>query len=470
MWTQRDQLQAYQYLRRRLVSAVQRGDANHSAPPSRRLLVAYALGATAMLLIVAGFGIYGLLRPGANQNWKKPGQVVIEKESGAAYVLGADGLLHPMLNYASARLLAGGDGSATSTVSARSLASVPRGEPLGIAGAPDSLPARDRLLTGPWSICSATPPDRPSGTAAATTAAVGVPATGLQVPADRALLVQDAAGETTYLVVAGAHLRLVDTAGVVLGLDKAPVKVPASWLSAVPAGPDLRLIAVPGSGARGPDVGGRPTRVGQVFVVEGMGSGDRYYVVHESGLAAVTRLQALLILGDRDNAPAYPDGNAQAVPVSASAIAAAVSDQQPSSAYPANVPELVDTPAETVAVCAVFDGAQSAQLRIAPRGVLPAGAKAMRARRDGGDARIADAVFVLPGHGALVRERQSEQAETGALYLLTDQGIRYPIGGDDAVARLGYGGVRPAPVDQTILALFPLGPMLDVAGAEKVAG
>src|SRR6266540_2016753 len=117
MWTQRDQLSAYQFLRRRSVSALQTGDANHPVSPSRRVVLTGALGAAAALLIAAGFGVYGALRPGASDSWREPGRVVIEKETGASYVLGSDGLLHPVSNYASARLLAGGDGTATATVS-----------------------------------------------------------------------------------------------------------------------------------------------------------------------------------------------------------------------------------------------------------------------------------------------------------------------------------------------------------------
>lgn len=62
MWTARDQLQGYQFLRRRLVSALQTGDANNPVPPARRLMLSYALGLALMLLIVGGFGVYGLLR------------------------------------------------------------------------------------------------------------------------------------------------------------------------------------------------------------------------------------------------------------------------------------------------------------------------------------------------------------------------------------------------------------------------
>ena len=70
MWSQRDQLQAYQFLRRRLVSALQTGDANHPVSPSRRLIVSGAIGVAASVLIAAVFLIIGVLRPGSNQDWR----------------------------------------------------------------------------------------------------------------------------------------------------------------------------------------------------------------------------------------------------------------------------------------------------------------------------------------------------------------------------------------------------------------
>src|SRR5213078_3165965 len=39
--------------------------------------------------------------------------------------------------------------------SAASLAGVPRGVPMGIAGAPQTLPPAARLLSGAWTVCSA---------------------------------------------------------------------------------------------------------------------------------------------------------------------------------------------------------------------------------------------------------------------------------------------------------------------------
>ena len=51
-----------------------------------------------------------------------------------------------MLNYASALLIIGAERPKTVLVSRRAIDGVPRGLPLGIADAPDSLPAPGRLV------------------------------------------------------------------------------------------------------------------------------------------------------------------------------------------------------------------------------------------------------------------------------------------------------------------------------------
>ena len=127
MWTQRDQIQAYQFLRRRLVSALVAADANHPVSPSRRLVLGTVLGLAVALLVTAVFGIIGLLNPSGGKDWLAGGKVIVEEGTGARFVLGADGVLHPVLNYASARLLAGGNGDATVSVSSENLGKAGRG-------------------------------------------------------------------------------------------------------------------------------------------------------------------------------------------------------------------------------------------------------------------------------------------------------------------------------------------------------
>ncbi len=465
MWTQRDQLQAYQFLRRRLVSALQVGDANHPVSPSRRLVIGCALGAAAALLVTAGFGVYGFLRPGANADWRKPGRVVIEKDTGAVYVMGADGLLHPMLNYASARLLAGGDGTATSSVSSKSLAGAPRGVPLGIPGAPSSLPPRNRLLAGPFTVCTQTAAGRPAGTPPVTTALAGVPPVGTAVDPATALVVADPHG-VEYALVAGRRHRIADQAtAVALGYDAVrPLPVSTAWLNAVGAGPDLRLITVPGVGSVGPRVGDQSTRVGQVLVVTNMGSGSRYYLVRANGLLAIGQTEAALVLGNPANRAAYPRGAAREIPVTAADVAESRSATDTAADYPARLAPPIEVPSNELAGCATTDG-DGAVIRLGASTGVPPKAAPIAA---GGGSR-ADAVFVPAGRAAVLRELPAPQATLGAVFLLTDQGVRYPVPNGDALKALGYGGITPTSVPPSMLALFPTGPVLDPVAAQRPA-
>jgi hypothetical protein len=125
MWSRRDQIQAYQFLRRRTVSAVLVGDANHPESPVRRTAIGLLVGCILLLLVLAGFGIFGLLRPGSSKAWQEAGSVVVEKETGARFVMDDQGALHPVLNYVSARLITGGSGELV-RVSRKSLAAAGR--------------------------------------------------------------------------------------------------------------------------------------------------------------------------------------------------------------------------------------------------------------------------------------------------------------------------------------------------------
>jgi len=472
MWTQRDQLQAYQFLRRRVVSALQFGDANHPASPTRRVLVSTSVGLGCALLVLAGVGVYGLLRPGANTDWRQPGRVVIERESGASFVLDESGALRPVLNFTSARLLAGPDAT-TVSVSAKSLAGAPRGLPLGIPGAPTSLPAKRALLNGSWSVCSQRPTGDSAGARATTTLTIGPAPVGREVGPGQSLYVRT--GDASYLVADGRRFRVRSTAVVVaLGYDGTePVTVSDAWVGAIPAGPELALIRVAGSGDTGPRIGDLDTAVGQVLVADNVGGAQRYYRVRAGSLEPITQTEAALILGSRANRQAYGDRTPAPVQVSAADVAASgkvaatrSADNPATADYPALVPELVPVPPGATVLCATSAGTGPATLRVAPRVPVPAGARAVAVPRGDGETPTADRIYVPPGAGVLAIERRQGGAATG--YLVSDEGVRYPVGSDDDVRALGYGGVRAVPVARTLLALLPTGPTLDSASAHEV--
>lgn len=470
MWTQRDQIQAYQFLRRRLVSALVTADANHPSSPSRRLVLGTVIGVAAAVLTAAVFGVIGLLDPSGAADWQQGGQVIVEQETGARYILGQDGLLHPVLNYASARLLAGGNANTTVTVSASQLSAASRGAMLGIPGAPDSLPAAARLADANFATCTRTPPDLPAATEPMSTVVVGASEQAGQVLAPGHGLLVSLPSGGLFLVTAGHRFRLVDQASAAaLGYEGDPtVPVSDNWLDTVPAGRDLGLISVSGSGAPGPTVDGKPTRVGEV-----LGDGD-FYLVHDDGLAPISQTEANLVLDNSANSAAYPDGRPGVVQVPVAAV-----DGAPRSAsagtngtstggaagYPRTLPSVSATESGVV-LCAFGDGQDSAEI-VAERNLpLPQGGKVMAvgARTDD---RVANEVYVPPGSGALIREQVGDGDAIGTTYLVTDAGMKYPVPTPDAVAALGYAGVAAHQVSGTLLALLPTGPTLDPAAARQ---
>ncbi|NEE38697.1 type VII secretion protein EccB, partial [Streptomyces sp. SID7982] len=118
-----------------------------------------------------------------------------------------NGELRPVLNYASAKLLAGASrsGLTSRTVGTDALRSTPRGLPVGISGAPDVLPDPGALAKSrPWLICSASADG--AGTEA-TVLSVASAAAQRPLPRGGAVLVSDPSGDR-HLVWQGARLRI----------------------------------------------------------------------------------------------------------------------------------------------------------------------------------------------------------------------------------------------------------------------
>jgi type VII secretion protein EccB len=432
------------------------------------------MGAVAVLLCAAGFAIVGLIKPTGSVDWRQSGQVILEQGSGAHFVL-AGGLLHPVINEASALLLAGAD--KTVTASAAALDAAPRGDTLGIPGAPDSLPSGTNLLRPTVVTCSSASPGQSPAAAPTSTVLVTESDYAKGMLADmnglgpRGVLVQ-AAGSAPYLIAGGYRYQLSGEAVVVaLGyLDQPVLPVARNWLDTLPAGRDLDLVAVPGAGGPGPAVGGTATRVGQVLSASGaLGGATDYYLVRAGGLELITQTEAVLVIGDTANAAAYPAATPAVRQTSLAGVASA--PQYPAgddaAGYPARVPAPADVASGTTVVCAAGNGNSAASVAVGPALLLPTGARVMPTGASSG-AAVAGQVFVPPGSGALVTGPPAPGSSRTVTYLITDEGVKFPVVNKAARQSLGYGAVTPVPVSAALLELLPTGPALDSAAARAV--
>ncbi len=454
-----EQLQSHRFTRLRVTAALAVRDPDPIASPMRRSAATAFAGVMLAVVALAAVAAYGVLRPGDDTTWRDGRSVIIERETGARFVY-RDGELHPALNYTSALLILGGSQPATVIVSHAALAGVPRGVPLGIPGAPDSLPAPADLLTGPWTLCS-----RLAGTTAESLLAVGGPVTAngaapQPVGPGAGVLAADPTG-ADHLLWHGRRFAIDDAEVVLTALgwrDRTPVPMAAAVLNAIPTGSDLAPIRIGGRG--GPSVlAGH--RVGDVLVATNQSGQKQFGLVVAAGLAPITQLQADLLLAD----PANGLGGT-AVPVTPAAFAAAVAapSRVPTgdAAPPASTPELV-APDSNGGVCVSFVDV-SAPVVLSVTAGRPVGSGEAPAVRAG-----VDWVAVPPGRGAIVDSLTTPGAPGGLLGVVSDLGVLFPVPSSTVLATLGYSGVAPHRLPSALVALLPRGNALDPTAATVAA-
>jgi type VII secretion protein EccB len=466
--TRRDQLQSYQFLVQRVVSALVIRDTDPQQPPFKRLSGGAFASIMVAILALAAVGVYGVIRPGGNKSWKNEGTVVLEKETGTQYVY-TDGKLHPVANFASARL-ALGTAAVTKAVSANSLVGVPRGPMIGIADAPDSLPDPKRMLRAPWTLCSQ--PERDSSGRRVTVSVlfVGGQPSGGEPLGDRGLRVTEPESETDYLITKDHRFEIDENDDVLQALridDDESVPAGAAWLNAVPAGLKIGRIPVGGRGEVSRALDG--ARVGQVYVFDSEAEQPQYYLVRRAVLEPISGLQAEVVLNDPGTRVAYQGGTPEAKPLS-QADGAEIADPPEEAGEekpPETVPEIAPLPAGETSICAAFRDPDSAP-EVLLGGTIADADRAVTttvATEEG--AALADRVLVEPGWGAIVEAVQSPQARSGSLYLITDQGVRYPVANEGVLGVLGYGKPNPTRLSASLVERIPEGPTLDPDAARK---
>jgi type VII secretion protein EccB len=457
MKSRKDQVQAHAYVVSRLTAALVHAEPDAPESPLRRTGLGSFGGLMIGALLVAGFLVWGLISPASKATALTQGELIMVNGTGARYVY-ADGALRPVLNWSSALLLMGGSTTMTA-VSPASLAGIPQGQPLGIVGAPDSLPAASALNTGSWLACS-----QVSGGAPIVSLGIGARPKVAQIPADDAVVV--AVPGAQYLLWHGQRLR-IDAPWILdaLGLNRAPVIATTQvWLNAVPAGPDLQPLSVAGAGDPGPVLGGLHTRVGQVLLVHNVGSQGELYVVMARGIAPVTSTQAALLLTGPATAAAYPDAAAAPIQVSPAAIA-----QAPAAgaglADGAGVPSAPPgdyAPGGGADPCMDYAGPGTSAPRLVFTAPPPGTPPALGAPGVTASPQSADLISVVPDGGALVRPQAAPGVAGASLFLVTDAGVKFPVPSAD-VAALGYRAGQAAPLPAALLGLLPTGPALDLA-------
>ncbi|MFE3270743.1 type VII secretion protein EccB [Streptomyces sp. NPDC059215] len=479
MQSKRDQVQAHSFMMSRLTVGMLLADPDAPDNPLARTTRGFLMGLVAAVLIGAGAGVYGLMSPGGQASWRSPGSFVINRDTGSRYLF-LGGRLRPVRNYASAKLL-GGAGLKTSSVGGASLQTTPVGLPVGIPGAPDSLPAVDKLDNDIWQVCSSvgvgsTQAAYPKASKARTVLNVGDAGDYEGLAAGRALVVNGPDG-AQYLVWQGSRLKLDGKTGAAVSLgygSLAPRPVSAAFLDALVAGPTLMPPAVPGRGDTGPQLAGHKSTVGQVFRVEVPGSAAHYYLLQRNGLVPLTDTLAALALGDpQTRNKAYGGHSPSAVGIGADALKQHMASSSGAltprtDGLPPAPPEAVTVPSDSVA-CARTELNARGETRVTTV-LRKENSLASAAQVDATDVQQAcmrvDSIRVQAGHGALVRALAASGANVGdTTYLVGDTGAKYRVPTAEALTALGYEQTQVSAIPSTLLAMLPTGPDLDPRAA-----
>ncbi|MEU3650073.1 type VII secretion protein EccB [Lentzea sp. NPDC034063] len=436
MQTQKDHVHAYQFLMQRMTTALTVGDPSNMDPPTRRGRSGLLTGSFIAVLLVIGFGVYGLIVPGGSTAWKQKGAILVEEETGTRYVF-VNNMLMGTSNLASAMLIQGKDNH-VALISRKSLEGLPRGPRMGIPGAPDSVPRPQDLLPPSWLVCPTAPADGQK---------LGlvtnfVPDQKYEwIPDDRYAPVQSVDGEL-YLVWKNKKYQVPDDkALVVFGLaaTKAP-RVPAVWLDLVPDGPVLSPAAIPSAGAPGQTVAGSKRRIGDLFTHDPGNGIEQRYVLLDKGLAPLSATEFALL-------KALPGKSS--VEIGAQEILTA--PFSPDQSMLTRLPDLVGKKPldETTGSPCLRQEGSSGDVVSYPVAVRDAD------RWQGGGA------WIPPGRGVLAAELPipNGQKEPNR-FLITERGRRYLVPDDNAVQALGLGGVQPVPMRSEVLSTIPVGPSL----------
>jgi type VII secretion protein EccB len=439
-YTTRLHVSGYRFLLRRMEHALVRGDVRMLDDPLRAQSLSLIAGVVLAVIIVAACAILAFLRaPGTLGG----APIVMVRDSGALYVRVGD-IVHPVLNLASARLIAGTPAN-PEAVSAAAIANSKRGPLVGIPGAPSTISAPLGEDESGWAVCDD----------ATSTTVIAGDVLNDELASGRSVLVtpRSESAATTYLLYDGwrAKVDLRNRAVVrALKLDGVTARpVSRALLDATPEAPTISAPHIATSGAPSP-LRGFP--VGSVVRVD-RAAAEEYYVVLARGVQRIGEVAADLIRftdsqHTGDIATVAPDDIA----------GAPILDTLPVSTFPHRGGVSNDA-----VVCTRWQlsqsGADTAVLTGDSRPVDDASSLSLT--QADGDGPNVDIISIPRGRSIYVRSIAiaGDRASTGALYFIDESGVVFGLRDEDTATHLGLTG-RPVAAPWPILARLPRGPEL----------
>lgn len=427
----RHQVTGWRFVMRRIAAGIALHDTRMLVDPLRTQSRAVLMGVLIVITGLIGSFVFSLIRP----NGQAGSNAVLADRSTAALYVRVGEQLHPVLNLTSARLIVGRPVSPT-TVKSTELDQFPRGNLIGIPGAPVS---------------------------------------------GQAVLVDSGAG--TWLLWDGKRspIDLADhavTSGLGLGADVPAPRIIASGLfNAIPEAPPLTAPIIPDAG--NPASFGVPAPIGAVVSSYALKDSGKtisdtvqYYAVLPDGLQQISPVLAAILRNNNSY------GLQQPPRLGADEVAKLpVSRVLDTRRYPSEPVSLVDVTRDPV-TCAYWSkpvGAATSSLTLLAGSALPVPDAVHTVELVGaGNGGVATRVALAAGTGYFTQTVGGgpDAPGAGSLFWVSDTGVRYGIdnepqgvaGGGKAVEALGL-NPPPVPIPWSVLSLFVPGPTLSRADA-----
>jgi type VII secretion protein EccB len=324
MASRRDELNAYTFAKKRLVAAFLQPSPTGSEEGAPRPLRGILPGIIIGVVILAGFGAWGMFKPKAPEGWDTPEEkVIIGSESTTRYVvLRTDGKaqLHPVLNLASAKLLLDPGKGEVVKVDEKVLdkGDIPRGATLGIPYAPDRLPeGKEAGERKRWAVC-----ERPGQGGRAVQKAAFVLADRDKGKVEGRNRLRG--GELAFVQGPDDRMYVVDKSGwkyritqdetllTILTGNRKPQRVSREWLATLHTGERISFPQVPGQVGTDAGISGLDPNTNKVGTVIKSASGNhmQHYVVLSGKVLRITDFMAQLLLASKQLLPLKQNGEA----------------------------------------------------------------------------------------------------------------------------------------------------------------
>ncbi|MGB8390163.1 type VII secretion protein EccB [Mycobacterium sp.] len=451
--TTKVQVSGWRFVSRRLEHAIVRRDTRMFDDPLQFYSRSVALGVVLSMLIVVGALAIAFFKP---QGKLGNGNLFVDRSTNQLYLL-VSGRLHPVYNLTSARLVLGNPAKPKAVQSAE-LSRLPKGQAIGIPGAPYATPVSSDP-SSVWTLCD-TVTKAESASPTLQTAVLAMPAlidsTINPILPNEALLVSYQ-GKDWIVTAKGRHATdLADRPlawAVGIPVTAKPSPISEAMFNALPDAGSWQLPPIADVGA--PNSLGLPEElvIGSVFQVHAP-SGPQYFVVLTGGVAPVNANTAMALRANQSHGLVAPP-----------AIVPSDVVRIPERVYPSPLPgepiKIVSRPRDPT-LCWMWERKTSDQ---APKSTvitgrrLPISPSAMNL----GITQIQGTATVYTDGGKYVQLQSPDPRYGESLYYVDPQGVRYGLPDPQTAAALGLTSPKTAPWE--VVRLLVDGPVLSKEAA-----